>query len=137
MPKPFRLAEQYLIRAEARCRKGDYTNAGRDITTLRESRYSTYSSTSINAANWLQTISDERVRELYMEGFRLQDLKRWGMGFTRVPQSNTVKEGSSLKVKGRNCTAATRAGDPLFVWPIPQHELNVPGTGVKPNDSNK
>ncbi len=137
MPKPFRLAEQYLIRAEARCRKGDYTNAGRDITTLRESRYSTYSSTSINAANWLQTISDERVRELYMEGFRLQDLKRWGMGFTRVPQSNTVKEGSSLKVKGRICTAATRAGDPLFVWPIPQHELNVPGTGVKPNDSNK
>ena len=104
---------------------------------MRESRYSTYSSTSINAANWLQTISDERVRELYMEGFRLQDLKRWGMGFKRVPQSNTVKEGSSLKVEGRICTVATRAGDPLFVWPIPQHELNVPGTGVKPNDSNK
>ena len=64
----------------------------------------------MNAENWLQTISDERVKELFMEGFRLHDLKRWGMGFERTPQSQTQSEGSSLKVE---------AGNPLFVWPIP------------------
>lgn len=128
MPKVFRLSEQYLIRAEARCRKGEYGAAAKDITTLRSARYSDYSSTSLSADNWLQTISDERVRELYMEGFRLQDLKRWHMGFERTPQTSSVKEGSSLKVEADN---------PLFVWPIPQHELNSPGSEVQPNESNR
>jgi hypothetical protein len=79
-------------------------------------------------------IADERVRELYMEGFRLNDLKRWGKlynngeGFTRKPQSNTLIEGSSLKITADN---------PLFVWPIPQHEIEAPGSEVQPNESNK
>ena len=128
MPKVFRLSEQYLIRAEARCRKGEFSQAAKDITTLRIARYSEYSSTSISADNWLQTISEERVRELFMEGFRLNDLKRWHKGFERKPQSNTVTEGSSLKIE---------ADDPLFVWPIPQHELNSPGSEVQPNRSNR
>lgn len=128
MPKVFRLSEQYLIRAEARCRKGEFGLAAKDITTLRTARYSDYSSTSISADNWLQTISDERVRELFMEGFRLQDLKRWHKGFERTQQSNTVAKGSSLKID---------ADDPLFVWPIPQHELNSPGSEVQPNESNR
>ena len=85
MPKPFRLAEQYLIRAE-------------------------------------------RVRELYMEGFRLHDLKRWHKGFERKPQANSQAEGSSLKIEADN---------PLFVWPIPQHELEAPGSEILPNESNR
>lgn len=128
MPKVFRLSEQYLIRAEARCRKGEFGAAAKDITTLRTARYSDYGSTSLSSANWLQTISEERVRELYMEGFRLQDLKRWHQGFERKPQTASVKEGSSLKID---------ADDPLFVWPIPQHELNCPGSEVQPNESNR
>lgn len=128
MPKVFRLAEQYLIRAEARCRKGEFGAASKDITALRVARYGDYGSTSLTADNWLQTISDERVRELYMEGFRLQDLKRWHKGFERKPQTSSVKEGSSLRIE---------ADDPLFVWPIPQHELNSPGSEVLPNESNR
>ncbi len=128
MPKPLRLAEQYLIRAEANCRLGDLTKATQDINALRSKRCESGSAVSLTEENWLETISDERVRELYMEGFRLHDLKRWGMGFERTPQSNSLAEGSSLKVE---------PNDPLFVWPIPQHELDVPGSQITPNESNK
>lgn len=128
MPKPLRLAEQYLIRAEAQCRKGQYNAASSDLSTLRASRYSTGGSISVNAENWLQTISDERVRELYMEGFRLQDLKRWHMGFERTPQTASQAEGSSLKIS---------ADDPLFVWPIPRNEIEAPGSEIEPNESNR
>ncbi len=128
MPKPLRLAEQYLIRAEAYCRKGQYSAGAADIAALRNARYTGSASASMNAENWLQTISDERVRELYMEGFRLQDLKRWNKGFERTPQSFTQKEGSSLKIE---------AGNPLFVWPIPQNELEAPGAEILPNESNR
>ena len=128
MPKPLRLAEQYLIRAEAYCRRGEYSKAGNDLTTLRESRFSTGGTLGVNADNWLDTISDERVRELFMEGFRLQDLKRWHKGFTRTPQSSSQTEGSSLKVN---------ADDPLFVWPIPRNEIEAPGSEILPNESNR
>lgn len=131
MPKPFRLAEQYLIRAEAYCQMGAayYGKAGKDISTLRIARYSSYGgATNITKDNWLKTISEERVKELYMEGFRLNDLKRWHEGFERKEQNLTVSPGNKLKVD---------KDDPYFVWPIPQHELEAPGADIKPNDSNK
>lgn len=137
MPKPFRLAEQYLIRAEAYCRKAspDFSKASKDLTTLRESRFQSGGSISLSSNNYLEQIANERVRELYMEGHRLQDIKRWGKdyrngeGFTRTPQKSTLSEGSSLSVK---------ADDPRFVWPIPQHELEAPGAEeLQPNESNR
>lgn len=127
MPKVFRLSEQYLIRAEAYCRLEKYGDAASDLTTLRKARYSSYGSAALNAENWLDEISDERLRELFMEGFRLNDLKRWGRGFEREPQTQSVANGSSLKIE---------AGNPLFVWPIPQHELDLPGSAIQPNESN-
>ena len=127
-PKPMRLAEQYLIRAEAYCMQGDWAKATADLAALRNARHSGGASTNITKDNWMQTISDERVRELYMEGFRLHDLKRWNKGFQRQPQSSTQKEGSSLKIE---------AGNPLFVWPIPKNELEAPGSQIQPNESNR
>lgn len=128
MPKPLRLAEQYLIRAEAYCNKGNYAEASADLTTLSESRHVAGGSLSVNASNWEQTISDERVKELFMEGFRLHDLKRWGKGFKRTPQAQTQIEGGSLKIE---------AGNPLFVWPIPNQEIVAPGSQIQPNESNR
>ena len=128
MPKPLRLAEQYLIRAEAYCELEKYSAASADLSTLSQTRYTSGGSISVNAGNWRETISDERVRELYMEGFRLQDLKRWGKGFQRTPQSQTQSEGSSLKIEKDN---------PLFVWPIPNHEIVSPGSQIQPNESNR
>lgn len=128
MPKPLRIAEQYLIRAEAHCRKGAYGQASADLSALRQARFTSGGSISIKESNWLETISDERVRELYMEGFRLHDLKRWGKGFERTPQTHTQSEGSSLKIEANN---------PLFVWPIPNHEIVSPGSQIQPNESNR
>ena len=128
MPKPLRLAEQYLIRAEAYCQKGSYAAALTDLSTLRQTRFTSGGSISVNSGNWLETISEERVRELYMEGFRLHDLKRWGKGFERTPQTHSQAQGSSLKIEANN---------PLFVWPIPNHEIVSPGSQIQPNESNR
>ncbi len=131
MPKPLRLAEQYLIRAEAYVSgaKADYALAGNDIATLREARYQSYGGgVSLTADNAMQVIEEERIKELYMEGFRLMDLKRWHKGFERTPQTESLENGSSLKIE---------ANDPLFVWPIPQHELESPGAMIEPNESNR
>jgi hypothetical protein len=54
-------------------------------------------------------------------------LYRNGEGFKRVPQQQSLSEGSSLEVKADN---------PLFVWPIPQHEIESPGSEIQPNESN-
>ncbi|MBO5865315.1 MAG: RagB/SusD family nutrient uptake outer membrane protein [Bacteroidaceae bacterium] len=129
MPKVFRLSEQYLIRAEAYCQleTPDYSRAGKDISTLIAARC-TNSSVALNANNAMEIIEQERIKELYMEGFRLQDLKRWGKGFERTPQDQSLSNGSSLKITADN---------PLFVWPIPQHEIESPGADIEPNESNR
>ena len=131
MPKPFRLAEQYLIRAEALCRQGQYSKASNDLTALRAARFQSGKGVmTVGPNNWLQNIADERVRELYMEGHRLQDLKRWGNeynngnGFKRTKQTNSLVEGSSIEKK---------IDDYMFVWPIPRHEVEAPGSKVKQN----
>jgi hypothetical protein len=134
MPKPFRLAEQYLIRAEAYCRQAqpNYSAAGRDLTKLREARFKSGAGTlSVNKDNFIEHIANERVRELYMEGHRLQDIKRWGKlynegkGFERTPQTNSLAEGSLIKKS---------ADDYMFVWPIPRHEVEAPGSKVQQNE---
>lgn len=128
MPKVFRLSEQYLIRAEAYCNLKLFSKASSDITSLRSKRIASYGSANLSESNWLDELSNERVRELFMEGFRLHDLKRWHRGFERKEQLHTVEEGNKLKVE---------ADEALFVWPIPQHELNSPGADIEPNDSNR
>lgn len=130
MPKVFRLSEQYLIRAEAYCNleTPDYSKAAKDLSTLRAVRYTSGNSVALSEDNAMKVIEEERVKELFMEGFRLQDLKRWGKGFERKPQDQSLSNGSSLKID---------ADDPLFVWPIPQHEIESPGANIAPNASNK
>ena len=129
MPKPLRLAEQYLIKAEALCQLNRYSEASEVLNQLIKSRYSSGGGVNLPTdEKWLDVISQERAKELYMEGFRLNDLKRWHRGFERRYQASCQKNGSSLKVEKDN---------PLFVWPIPKHEIEAPGSQVQPNPSNK
>ncbi|MGI4863971.1 MAG: RagB/SusD family nutrient uptake outer membrane protein [Janthinobacterium lividum] len=93
-----RLAEMYLIRAEADVRggTGGVASATADINLLRaRSGAPTY--TTVTLADVLQ----ERQLELAFEGFRLHDLKRTGQAVGTV--------------------AAT---SPTLILPIPQREIN-------------
>lgn len=127
MPKPFRLSEQYLIRAEANYYLKDESAANKDLTTLRRARIAGYGISASAGDGLLKEIRNERVRELLMEGFRLADLKRYGQGFTRKPQTGSYNGPDRLKIE---------ANHPQFTWPIPQHEIDaVPG--MQGNESNK
>ena len=126
-PKVFRLSEQYLIRAEAYWHNGEYELASQDLTAVRKKRILGYGEYSATGETLLEEIKTERVKELYMEGFRLMDLKRWGEGFRRTPQMYSISGPDELDIKADN---------PMFVWPIPRHELEAPGSEIEPNESN-
>lgn len=128
-PKPFRLSELYLIAAESYDKKGDATNANKYINALRAKRITGYSDQNMSGNTLTQAIRDERCKELLGEGFRLSDLKRWGLGFTRTCDYGEIDswydgiEKVLLYTSTRNLSYA--AGDYRYVWPIPQAEMEV------------
>jgi hypothetical protein len=68
-----RLAETYLLRAEAKMNAGDMAGAAADINVVRNRAQATpVTSADIN----IDLILDERARELYGEEFRLNTLMR-------------------------------------------------------------
>ncbi|OGX88797.1 hypothetical protein BEN47_08640 [Hymenobacter lapidarius] len=74
-----RLAEMYLIRAEAAFRAGDLPTALADLNRIRTRSGATpLTLTNLTPANGLATILRERQLELAFEGFRIHDLKRTG-----------------------------------------------------------
>lgn len=69
----FRLAETYLLRAEAYVWKGDLVNAAKDINAVRtRAKCDPYDAAKIN----IGTVLDERARELYFEEPRKTELTR-------------------------------------------------------------
>ncbi|RKD90238.1 RagB/SusD family nutrient uptake outer membrane protein [Mangrovibacterium diazotrophicum] len=70
----YRLADVYLMRAEAKFRKGDTGGALTDINTLRSTR----GATTLNAGDLsLEAIYNERGYELYWENSRRNDMIRF------------------------------------------------------------
>ena len=81
-----RLAETYLIRAEAYLGKGDKANAAVDINMVRERA----NATPVAAANVdIDYILDERLRELAIEEPRRLTLSRLGKCYDRTTKYNT------------------------------------------------
>ncbi|WP_234416222.1 RagB/SusD family nutrient uptake outer membrane protein [Flagellimonas amoyensis] len=75
----FRLAEQYLIRAEARVQSGDANGAQQDLNAVRN-RAGLPNTTAVGANAVLDAIVRERRIELFTEqGHRFFDLKRLGL----------------------------------------------------------
>ena len=72
-----RLAEQYLIRAEARARLGKITEARTDVDAVRNRAGLAGLSTNLNQTQLLTAIETERLHEFFGElGHRWLDLKR-------------------------------------------------------------
>ena len=70
-----------------------------------------------------------------MDGFRLNDLKRWKdlSEWSRYQQNGRVfkREKQSSAQNGSASTLEIKTDDYRFVWPIPQHEIEAPGSGLK------
>ena len=122
-PKLFRIAEMYLISAEAKAMTP--TTEGNALTTLNVLRTNRGLSALVGLSGTAlrDAIREERTRELFAEGFRLDDLKRWNLGFTRsAPQftafiNTTPAEDFHLKT--------VAAGADKMVWGIPTNDITT------------
>jgi len=118
-PKVFRIAEMYLIAAESAVNLPNEGEALTALNALRRAR-GLANATSTGTA-LVQDVRDERFRELAFEGFRLDDLKRWHLGFTRRdPQNiNVIQTGAAYN------TLSIQANDNKFVWGLPTNDITV------------
>jgi hypothetical protein len=111
----FRLAEQYLIRAEARAHQGDLIGAKEDLNQIRH-RAGLQDSNAVTKEEILSAVLQERRWEFFTEfGHRFFDLKRF----------NQIDQVLSSSKPGWN------ASDSLF--PLPQSELSTNGNLLPQN----
>jgi hypothetical protein len=113
----FRLAEQYLIYAEAVARGGTGGDPALALTNFNKLRQRAYGNTSGNVgAITLNLILDERGRELYWEGFRRTDLIR----FNKFTESTYLWPWKANIANGAGVDAHYR----LFPIPAPEVSAN-------------
>lgn len=108
-----RLAEQYLIRAEAKAMQGSYSLALKDINVIRE-RAGIYPLSSANTvmteSSIMQAILKERRREFFAElGHRWFDLKR--------------TQSCDSVMKNISVTKKSIWNPAMQLWPIPAAEI--------------
>lgn len=123
MTKPFRLAELYLIAAEVTA-KSNPAKANKYLNELRKARIKDYKEVNYSDVALVEEIRVERQRELLGEGFRLSDLRRWGLGFQRGvqhPENPAIESFLAVNGKGLKYDA----GDHRLVWPIPSAEIQT------------
>ncbi len=122
-----RLAEMYLIKAEAELQAGSNTTALATLNVLRAKRAITGKDNSLSGTVDINTILDERAIELCGEQQRWFDLKR----------TKTLV----ARVKAYNAQGAANVKDIHYYRPIPQAQLDAvtnksttAGTGFWQND---
>jgi hypothetical protein len=104
----YRLAETYLLRAEAYLGKGDKGMAAADINVVRNRAKAPV----IAAANVdIDYILDERLRELYFEDFYVTTTNRLGKTVERASRLNPYPGGPIMYQPHNN------------LWPIPFSEI--------------
>lgn len=124
--RPFRVAELYLIAAEAGYMKKDETVAKKWLNDLRTARGASIISSS--GETLFNDIKEEWVREFVGEGMRIDQLKRWGEGVSRKkPQDiSIVMQGPDY------LDLVIPANHMKFVWEIPANDLAA-NKNLKPN----
>lgn len=111
----YRLAETYLLRAEAYFRNGDNYNAAKDINIIRDRAHAApISPGDVD----LDYILDERARELFTEEPRRRTLIRMGKLVERVRKFGLMKS-SRETIQDYN-----------QFWPIPQEAIDA-NSGAK------
>lgn len=113
--KAIRIAEMYLIRAEAYARLAtpNITAGAADLNLLRSMRIVGYSNQTFGSATELiNAVTLERFKELAFEGFRFFDLKRMGLPMQRDASDVDSPNWQTLP-----------ADNPRFALPIPQDEI--------------
>ncbi len=119
-PKFLRVAEMYLISAEAGARGAADGDALVKLNALRAARGLT-SLGSLADDDLFAEVKEERFRELAFEGFRLWDLKRWNEGFTRTAPQNT----NFLTVGTGYTTLSIQPSNPKFNWGLPSNDVTI------------
>lgn len=121
-PKPFRIAEQYLIAAEAAYKMGNEGDAIDYLTMLRDARNAGATPTTLTGDALFKVIQDEWYREFVGEGFRLNCLKRWHLGFTR---SGATQNNSIIATDINEIAIKVEPDNKRFVWEIPTNDLET------------
>jgi len=111
----FRLADAYLMRAEALYRQGDAANAIKDVNLVRTRAYGNTSGNITTAQLTDKFLLDERGREFYYEAQRRTDLVRFGQ-FTDGTYKWAWKGGSFN---------GTTTAKHLNIFPIPGDEVSA------------
>lgn len=133
MPKPLRISEVYLVRAEANYWLGNEEAAQDDLSAVMRKRISGFGTANASGEELLAEIQDERARELYMEGFRLSDLKRWHKDIKRKSQLYAISGPINSELDMKYTDAKYR----FTTWPIPKHEIEATNGLIKGNASNE
>lgn len=112
----FRLADAYLMYAEAVKRGGDGGSEAQAITYLNDIRFRAYGDHSGDISSYdLDYILDERARELYWECHRRTDLIRFNKFATADylwPWKGNARDGAAF-------------GTHMRIYPIPQADLTA------------
>lgn len=115
----FRLADVYLMLAEAQLKAGNVAEATKAINVVRERAAWPGKKAAMAITDAQMTFDfliEERARELAGEQMRWMDLKRWGLLVDRV--------------KKYNPQAAVNVADKHYVRPIPQTQIDRSNAGV-------
>ncbi|MEG1379724.1 MAG: RagB/SusD family nutrient uptake outer membrane protein [Bacteroidales bacterium] len=111
-----RLAELYLMQAEALARSGDDVSAQEVLTRFAMTRDPAYEPKNNHGEALINEIMIQRRIELWGEGFRFYDLKRLNEPLDRT--------GSNFNA-GFCMILQAPASDPRWQWAIPQDEMDA------------
>jgi starch-binding outer membrane protein, SusD/RagB family len=113
-----RMAEMFLIEAEARARQGGQEAAARTaLFNLISKRNANYVLSTNSGQALIDEIMFHRRVEFWGEGFRFTDLKRLNLPMTRAGIPNHLPALISV--------TTVPAGDVKWEWLFPQDELNA------------
>lgn len=120
-----RVAEMYLIEAEALANAGQETQARQVLFDLVRTRDASYTLSTNSGANLINEIRLHRRVELWGEGFSFNDFKRWKLPVDRTGNNHRV-----------DATFVIPLNDVRFIYQIPQAEIdaniNIPQSAQNP-----